>query len=48
MITLDQARVALPENCEVTDAELEEVLAYFYFLGEQAYERLRKETSDEQ
>lgn len=48
MVTLDQARAALPEDCEVSDAELEEILAYFYFLGEQAYERLRKEAHDEQ
>ncbi len=44
-LTLEQARQALPEGYEVTDSELEEVLAFFSFLGEQAYEQARKENN---
>ena len=43
MISLDESRAMLPDSHLVSDAELEGVLAYFYFLGEQAYEQLRKE-----
>ncbi len=51
MVTLEQARMALPEEYRVSDAELETVLAYFYFLGEQAYEQVQlkhRETGDDQ
>ncbi len=46
-VTLEQARQALPKSHEITSDELEEVLAFFYFLGEQAFERLRQEKFDE-
>ncbi len=45
MVTLEQARLTLPEGYKVSDSELENVLAYFYFIGEQAYERTLQETS---
>lgn len=47
MISAEQARQLLPLEYEVSNQELEETLAFFYFLGEQAYERLRKEAGDE-
>ena len=47
MIALNEARQALPDGYTVTDRELEGVLAYFYFLGEQAYEQVLKEADDE-
>lgn len=43
MISREEARATLPKDFEVSDSELEEVLAFFYFLGEQAYERVREE-----
>lgn len=43
MITPAQSRVTLPESYKVSDAELERILAYFYFIGDQAYEQVRKE-----
>lgn len=47
MISLDEARAMLPDSYFVSDAELEETLAFFYFLGEHAYEQVRKETDYE-
>ncbi|KKT93457.1 MAG: hypothetical protein UW94_C0006G0027 [Parcubacteria group bacterium GW2011_GWA2_45_14] len=46
-LTLEQAREALPQGYEVSDKELEDVLAFFYFIGEKAYEQARKEARDE-
>lgn len=43
MISLRQAKQYFtPGECP-DDKELEETLAFFYFLGEQAYEQVRKE-----
>lgn len=46
MITLEKARETLPEGYAVSDTELKQVLAYFYFLGEQAYEHVREGIDD--
>lgn len=43
MIDPQQAKTFFPLDQRPPDEELEAALAFFYFLGEQAYEQVQKE-----